>query len=227
MKHLKKIAMPHSWPLARKSGKLVSAPIPGPHSYNNSLPLGIIVRDILGYAKKMSEVKTIANNGKIMVNGKIVKEARFPVGLMDVLGFDDLGQYFRILFNNNGKLMLLKTEKENAKDNFFKVIGKTYLKKSKLQLNLYGGRNLIVDKDEYKVGDTLVMDGNRIKRHLKLEKGCHVYLTGGKKVGEVGVVDEIKTFEGIEDPRIIFKQGNERHETLREYAYVVDGVFEK
>ena len=55
------------------------------------------------------------------------------------------------------------------------------------------GRNIIVEKDDYKVGDTVVINitNLKIKESIKLEKGACAYLIGGKHIGQTGnIIDQ-------------------------------------
>ena len=77
---------------------------------------------------------------------------------------------------------------------------------------------MIVDKDTFKVGDTLHIDflNKKILEHLKLEKGNTIFLTGGRHIGNLGIVEDII------GSKIVYKiKSNDVHETLKEYAFVV------
>jgi len=89
--------------------------------------------------------------------------------------------------------------------------------KGKTQLNLFGGKNILVDKDVYKVGDSLLLDlaKTKIQDHLKLEKGHQIVLTGGKNIGEAGEISK------IEGRRVFYKGKKGVYETLKRYALVV------
>ena len=47
--HLKRLAMPRSWPLPRKTSIWVTRAAPGAHSLELCMPLNVVIRDILGY----------------------------------------------------------------------------------------------------------------------------------------------------------------------------------
>ena len=83
--HLKRLNMPRSWPLSRKTTTWIVRPLPGGHSLDMGMPLGPILRDVLGVAQTMREVRVILSTGQIKVDGRVVKETRRIVGLMDVL----------------------------------------------------------------------------------------------------------------------------------------------
>ena len=42
--HLKRIAVPKSWPIKRKENKWIARPMPGPHSLNHSISLNITAK---------------------------------------------------------------------------------------------------------------------------------------------------------------------------------------
>ncbi|MBW2977059.1 30S ribosomal protein S4e, partial [Candidatus Woesearchaeota archaeon] len=50
-KHLKRNFAPRNWKIKKKGMKFVTKPSPGPHKMNMSLPLNVIMRDILNCAK--------------------------------------------------------------------------------------------------------------------------------------------------------------------------------
>ena len=57
--HLKRLAMPRSWPLPRKTSVWVQKPDPCGHSIEKCMPMGIILRDIIGVAHNRREAKKI------------------------------------------------------------------------------------------------------------------------------------------------------------------------
>ena len=219
--HILRLAAPKSWPIKRKNLKYIAKPSPGPHKLENCITLNLILKDLLKYAETEREVKKILNSGKVLVNKLIRKDHRFPVGIIDTIEIPSLNEYYRLLFNKKGKFILKKILKEDAELKLSKIIGKTMIKNKKIQINLYDGGNIIVGKDEYKLGDTILTSNNEIKKHLKLEKGALIYLIGGKHVGSVGKIQDFHKVSRSQD-KIIFKIGNELHETSKEYAFVID-----
>ena len=153
MTHLKRINAPRSWPIERRIRKFVAKPLPGTHKLAESMPLGVILREMLRIGKEKREIKIILNNKSILIDNKIRKEFRFPVGIFDSLSIPKLNKHFRITYNKKGDLDLVEISKEDSEHKTCKIIGKTVLKKGKTQLNLSDGRNIIVDKDALKVRD--------------------------------------------------------------------------
>lgn len=215
-KHLKSLAAPKTWEIKRKNNVFTTRPNPG-RSLELSMPINLILRDMLHYAHTTKEVKKVLNSGKIFVNGKSVKDFKFPVGIMDYIEIPELKQIFLFYIGSKGKFMI-KSMKDKIET--YKIIGKTLLKNKKLQLNCLGGKNIIVDKDSYKVGDSIVLDKTKIKKHLKFEEGASVYLYGGKYIGYIGILEKI---HDVHNKHFIFvKVKNEKVETLKNYAFVIE-----
>lgn len=188
MSKLKRLAAPPFWPIEVKTKKYVVKPMPGPHSLKTSIPLGVLLRDILKYAETMKESKQILYNGVVKVDGKVRKEHSFPVGLMDIVEIDN--EIYRILANKKG-LYLKKIEKKEL-FKLARIEDKQYLKGTKLQLNLHDGKNMVVGKDEYKTGDVLVLDlNNKIKQTLKFNVNAVAMIISGRNIGEIVTIKKI------------------------------------
>ncbi|MEM3193440.1 MAG: S4 domain-containing protein, partial [Candidatus Bathyarchaeia archaeon] len=69
-RHLKREMTPTFWPIHRKKFVWALKPSPGPHPIERCIPLGVIVRDLLGLAETMREAKKIIAQGKILVDGR-------------------------------------------------------------------------------------------------------------------------------------------------------------
>jgi small subunit ribosomal protein S4e len=219
--HLKRLAAPRSWPIHRKKSRFIVKPSPGPNNNQIAMPLLVILRDLLHIVKDSRETKNILNDGKVLVNDIKVKDYRIPVGFMDILSVPEMKKNYTVLINNKGKLNIVEL-KDGSVLKIRKIVNKTILKKEKIQLNFNDGTNLLVDKHDYKVGDSVVVEKKKVKKHLKMEKGAMIFLTGGKHVGSFGVLEEIEGLDGMQESKIIFKEGKEKYDTLKKYAYVVD-----
>ncbi len=226
--HIKRLAMPNSWPLQRKGLKFITKPQPGMHSLKMGLALNSILKEILGYAKATREVKEILNNGMISVDGKIRKECKSSVGLMDVLKNEKTGECFRMLLNTKSKLYFLPIPKNEAETKPCKIIRKQLVKNKKdksknIQLTLHDGRNILTDKNEYKVADTLLIKipGGEIIKHWKLAKNAFALITEGKHTGDYGIIEEFVGEKSIEATKIVIKTKDKKYETLVNYAFVL------
>ncbi|MBI2138522.1 30S ribosomal protein S4e [Candidatus Woesearchaeota archaeon] len=210
--------MPTSWPFEKRKAVFITNPAPGPHAKANSIPLRLILRDMLHLTVTSNEAKKGLMQNTIMVDGIIRRDSRFPVGLFDSLVFKETSQSWRMLLNRDGKLHLYPVSAEEAGLKVAKITGKTLLKKGKVQLNLYDGKNLVVDKDSFKVGDSLLISVPelKIKDHLPLAVGSAIMLASGKHRGEAGTVVDI-----MKERAIVKNAKGEVVETLTRYLFVV------
>ncbi len=199
-RHLKTYPAPRFWPIKIKEREFVIRPNAGPHKMVNSMPLGLVLRDVLGYAKTVSEAKRLLAEGKVLVDGKVKTDYKLPIGLMDVIYLKPADAYYRVLPNSVNKLALMKITAEEAGFKLAKVAGKRLLKEKKMQLNLHDGHCVSVDISDpfnvdipYRLMDTVKVslpDG-QIQAHIPLEVGAYVSIIGGTKIGKFGTVKDL------------------------------------
>ena len=192
--HLKRLAMPRSWPLPRKTSVWVTRPSPGAHSLELCMPITLVVRDVLGMAKTAREVRFILHNELAQVDGRVVKDTRRGVGLMDVLSVGD--EHFRCVLDHNGRLRYRPISAAEASWKVCRIEGKTTIKGGQTQLNLHDGRNIIVDDPQaYSTGDSLKLNlpDQKILEHIRFGEGTRCFLIGGAHVGSTSEVKEYIT----------------------------------
>ena len=189
--HLKRLAMPRSWPLPRKTTIWVTRPTAGAHSLELCMPINLVIRDVLGFARSTREVRHILHNGLAMIDGRVCKETRRGVGLMDVLSLGD--NHYRCVLDHNGRLRYRPISADEAGWKVCRIEGKTTIKGGQTQLNLHDGRNIIVDDpSQYNTGDSLKLGlpEQTIVDHIRFGEGTRCYLIGGGHVGETADVKE-------------------------------------
>ncbi len=188
---LKRECAPDFWRIEKKSKTWAFSTSPGPHPMKASIPLGTILRDTLKVVETGAEAKKIIKKGKIMVDGKIRKDLKFPVGLMDVISIPETNKNYRMVLSEKG-LKLAGVESDEGKK-ICKITGKTSVA-GKTQLNLHDNRNILVDKDVYKTGESVVIEvpSQKILEHIKLETGCAAMISHGKNAGKIGRIKNAK-----------------------------------
>ncbi|RLJ09292.1 MAG: 30S ribosomal protein S4e [Candidatus Aenigmatarchaeota archaeon] len=193
MSHMKRLLAPKFWRVSKKENKFIVSPSPGPHPKKTCIPLKVLLRDILNYAENSLEVKKILNEGKVLVDKKPRKDPKFPTGLMDIVEIPETNQYFRVSVNKHG-LCLEEIDKSKANAKLCKITGKTIVNGGVTQLNLHDGRNVLVEKDVYKVGDSVLigLPDQKIIKHFKFEPGADALIVSGRNKGLKGKVKEIK-----------------------------------
>ncbi|MBI3032421.1 30S ribosomal protein S4e [Candidatus Woesearchaeota archaeon] len=216
--HLNRINAPRTWSIKRKENVFITRPDPSGHTLEECMPLNVIIKEFLGLAKTTKEVRDIVYNKEVMVDGKRRKRIAYGVGLFDIVEIPEINKAYRMLFNNKGKLVVQEIEAKEKHVKPRKIIKKTTLKKARMQLNFNDGCNIIVDKDNYNVGDVAIMNikENKITDHLTFEKGNYVYFTGGKQIGKYGRIEK------VEKEIIAFKTDEGMLlETAKEYAFII------
>jgi small subunit ribosomal protein S4e len=230
---LKRKPAPRFWPLHRKEFTWVVKPSPGPHSLQESVPLAVVLRDMLGFAQTRKEAKTIVSQGKIYVDGKIRREDSLPVSIMDVITIPDVDKNFRILPSAKG-LTLHLVDKEEASFKLCRIENKTVMKNGHVQLNLSDGSNISVkvadaknpQEDVYTTLDTLKigLPEKQISEHVKMKEASYGIITGGKNIGKHGKIVEIEktkakkrrnAFITIEDEK------GDRYQTILDFVFAI------
>jgi len=196
MGHQKRIAAPRSWKIKRKVSYWSVAPVPGPHPKGRSMPLLLLVRDMLKLADNSREAKRILNEGNVVVNGKVRKEHKFPIGIFDILSVPQLKAHYMVLLDKKSKLSLIEIDEEAASRKLCRVDGGTMIKAGKRQLNLHDGWNILPGErsEEIKTHDSLLISvpENEILQHFAYEAGNKAVVIGGKHSSETGEIEEIR-----------------------------------
>jgi len=197
-RRLKALAAPSFWPILRKEYKWTVKPRPGPHPAEYSLPLLLIVRNVLRYAKTAREARKLISQGHFKVDGRVRKDYKFPVGLMDIIEIVDTGERYRFIPYPITFFKLHPIPKDEPNIKPVRIENKTTVKGGHIQLNLQGGRNLLIRvkdprnpvEDKYKTLDTLVISvpEQKIVDHIPFSEGSLAIVFAGRNVGRVGII---------------------------------------
>jgi len=204
-RHLKRYAAPRVFQIPVKEHKWAVKPEPGPHPQDFCIPLGIVIRDLLGYAKTLREAKKILANREVLVDGRPRTSHKYPVGLMDVVEIPKAGERFRVVPHPVKQLTLHPISEEEAKFKLCMVKNKTTVNGGHIQLNLHDGSNILVRvsdprnpvEDVYKTKDVLKVSlpEREILDKLEFKEGALAVIIGGKNVGKVGRIEKIQVSE--------------------------------
>ncbi|MEE9593964.1 MAG: 30S ribosomal protein S4e [Candidatus Hydrothermarchaeales archaeon] len=229
--HLKRLAAPKTWKLARKETKFTAKPSPGPHSTTESITLLLVIREILGYAKTAREAKIILNERKVLVDGKVRTNPKFPVGLMDIIEIPTLKKAWIVLLDKGGKFTLVDVPQSRSKEKLCKIVNKSIVPGGNLQLNLHDGGNILLKitnprspkEDKYKTKDTLIFDiaKNKITGAIPFKAGSLALVTGGRHMGDIARIEEHKILRSPQSNIVVLSKDNEKFETIEDYVFVV------
>jgi small subunit ribosomal protein S4e len=219
-KHMKRMTAPRSWSVPKKTSYWIMKPRPGPHGIQNSVPIGTILRDMLHIADNTREARFMLSARGILVDGRVVADHKFPVGLMDVLTIKKTGQSYRMLMDYKGRLKLLPIDDNESGWKLARVDRKTTVPGGRTQITLHDGRNILLPKDQYKTGDVLKIEvpSQKVLKAYKLDKGSIALLTGGSHPGTLQTVDSYQIKRGSASNIVTFKEG---FSTVKENVFVV------
>jgi small subunit ribosomal protein S4e len=217
---MKRLTAPRSWPVPRKTNIWIAKPSPGPHGVEGSMPLVVVLRDMLGVADTAKEVKRILGDRQVLVDGRVVSDTGFPVGLMDVVSMPKAGLHYRMMIDRNGKFQLVKLPEGKQAWKLCRIEGKTTVPGGKTQLALHDGRSILVAKDSYKVGDVVKLEvpSQNILETYKLAKGSYAIITSGSNVGELEVIEEYMIQRTVAPNLVKFRDGKL---TVKDNVFVV------
>ena len=158
----------------RKASTWIASTRPGAHKKNAAVPLVVLLRDQLGLADTQKEAKYLVRKGSVVIDGRIVRDDTQAVGLFDIVSFPGVGKFYRIVFDDNGRLVPREVKKDSHK--IARIDKKTAVKKGKIQITLSDGRNVLVDKNDaskYSAGDSLKISlpEQKITEHCAYETG--------------------------------------------------------
>ena len=230
-RQLKREPAPGFWPIRRKERTWAPKTRPGPHSRERSLPLVIIIRDILEYARTAKEAIRIISAGKVRIDGVVRRDHRFPVGLMDVLQIEGAGQVFRILPRPNRGLTPTPISEKEAGFKLCKIVGKRSIESGKIQINLHDGRSMILPSQsprqktegEFAPGGAiqLGLPKQNMMRVVPFQTGALGLVIDGRNQGAFGKITTI-TLGTHARPKIVkIETANEAFDTPAEYVIPV------
>lgn len=190
----KRADVPAFWKISKKDKRYVVRTEPGPHPKSNSYPLLVLLRDVLKVAKTNKVITQVLLDGKITVDGKVVKSPRFPIGLMDVVEIPSISKAFRIVPYRGG-LEAVEIDGSEKTLKLCMVKRKSTLRGTKLAYGLHDGRVITPQGVKLGRGDscTIKLPGQEFQSSFELEKNSFALLTNGEKSGEVVTIEDLKS----------------------------------
>ena len=227
-KHLKRLPAPRHWPIKRKHGKFTTRVIPGPHPKEQCLTLAILLREVLGHAENMYEVKAILSGGQVFVDGRPRKDPRYPVGMMDVIEIKSSGERYRLVPKRRGGLRLVSIDEKEIGFKLSRIERKQMIPGGKLQLSLHDGRNLLLPDgskpSDFNTLDTLVISlpDQGLMESIQLEPNTYAIVTQGRNVGIEGKVIAVEKRIGAHASTVTLEDSEgTRFQTALDYVFVL------
>ena len=186
MSHLKRQNIPKNWPVPKKGSTFIV------RASSKGIPVLVLLRDVLKIARTRKEIKRAIFEKNILVCGKVINDEKKNMELFDVLTLVPSNKNYKLVLSEKGKYEA-KEIKESEKDKkISKIINKKVLKKKKVQLNLWDGRNYLTDL-KCSVNDSVIIDfkKNKIEKCLELKEKSKIFIIGGKHAGRQGTIGKI------------------------------------
>ncbi len=202
-KHMKRLAAPGHWQIKRKVRPFTIRANPGPHALHEGIPLGVVIRDMLQLTNTLNETRRAISQGHVKVDGRVRKDYKYQVGLMDVIEVEATKTRVRVVPDSRHLLQLFNIPKKEQNLKPCKITGKNTVAKGNIQLHLHDGRTILLPvkdpkakpKEKYSPGDTLLikLPDQTIQDHIPLKEGITAVITGGDHKGNVGKLVKIDT----------------------------------
>jgi small subunit ribosomal protein S4e len=206
-RHSKRLSAPIPYPIKRKHGVFTIKPYPTRGKAESSIPLGIIIREILGYAKTLSEIKKILARKVVKIDGKVRTDYKFGVGPMDIIEISPTDEYFRLTpYRGKRRLKLQPIPKKEVTSKLLRVQRKRTTRNNQIQLTFHDGGNYLINPEEEskipvdKISpkDSVIfnLESKEIEKHFPFAEGNIGLIMGGHNVGIKGKIREIETQTG-------------------------------
>lgn len=209
----------------RKSIKWLLAPSPGRHKKFESISAGVLLRDVLEIVQNAFEAKKLMNSGNLLVDGKVAKDVKLAIGLMDVLTIPAEKKSYRMSLDGQN-LVPKEVSGDAAVRKYLKVTGKNTIKGAKTQIAFHDGRVYLGDK-KIMTGDTCVFSLPEFKLagHIKFAPGARCLVTQGKHAGEIAQLDKVIERPGSHGSEVLLSGSSGQFVTVAKYLFVVDEKF--
>jgi len=224
--HLKRLRAPDSWHIPKKTTTFITKTAAGPHNAN-AMPIAVWLRDHMGFALNMKEVKQILGQRDVIVNGRPCRDPKMGIGIFDIISLPKAGKHYRILRDKKGRHKTIEIDAESAKSRLAKITNKTVVPGGRVQLNLRFGANVLADHT-YKSGDSIVLSLEpetrfKILDHFPFAVGNMAMVIGGKHSGKIARIAGIEKIPGSVPNRVILvdEKSGSRFETIDQYIYMV------
>src|SRR3990167_6598759 len=168
MTHLKRQSAPKTWPVPKKGTAYMVKPL---SNLKTTIPLTLILRDILRVCKNRREIKRAIQLRQIKVNSREVKDDKISISLFDIMEIIPSKKHYQVGLSEKGKFEINETKEQDSKTKVAKIINKKTLNGKKTQINLGDGQNFLSEM-KCRVNDSAVVNlkDRKIEKLLPLKE---------------------------------------------------------
>jgi small subunit ribosomal protein S4e len=189
-RHMKALNSPRYQFIERKAhGAYVAKPAPGRHKLDRCITLKLFAVKSAVVVNGMEAAKAI-KAGNLSVNGKIVKDPSYPIGMNDRIEVIPSKKTYVIGINERGQVSISALGKEEP--HIYRINGKYRAGGNTLMFRLHDGSSVNAKKAA-KVNDSIILGKERtIAEVVPLRVGAECVVIDGVHVGMKGKVTELK-----------------------------------
>ncbi len=217
-RHIKRLAAHRYLNVERKVNPYVLKQNAGRHTLSLSIAIATLIKEKLGFAKTADEARRILKAGSVEVNGKVIKDSRYPVGFGDIILFKPNSEKYSVGVGSKGVVDMKKVESDERQ--VLKVTGKYIAKSNKEMIRLHDG-TIHPSVKGVSVNDSVVLKGGKVGEVLKLEEGARCLVIKGVHTSEEGKVVQIKKGTALRDATVEISGKGGNTETLLDNIVVI------
>jgi small subunit ribosomal protein S4e len=207
-KSMKRVNAPKAWYLGKLRGVYATKPSAGPHKTRECIPLCVLLQQRLKYALNRDEARKIVKSGSkakgtgnIVVDGKVRRDPRFPLGCMDVVSIAKCNEHFRMLHDIRGRFQPHRIDAKEAGFKLCRVVTKQIGKSKVPHITTHDSRTIRFPHPDICINDVVKVNlsTGAIEQVLKFSNGSTVMLTGGNNIGRIGTLSSVERHPGTFD----------------------------
>ncbi len=211
-RHMKRLASPNYMAVGRKVATFVTKPNPGRHTLESSLALSTFIKEKLELARSTGEARKAIKGGRIEVNGRIIREPKYPIGFGDVIRIVPSDESYWVHVGKYGVFEAMKSNRK-IEQKALKVVGKYLARGGKLMLRLSNGNVMHTDQ-QVRVNDSVLLQGSKISGVIKFEKGAKCLVVKGIHAPEQGIIKQIDAGTAQREATVVIESKEGDFQTL-------------
>jgi len=134
----------------------------------------------------------------IKIDGKIRRDPRFPLGMMDVVTIEKTNENFRILLDTKGRFHPHRIDQKEAGFKLCKVIRKRIGKEKVPHIVTHDGRTIRYPHPDVQINDSLMYNFSTGETQgiVKFQNNAIVMIVGGNNIGRIGHLQSMEKHPG-------------------------------
>jgi small subunit ribosomal protein S4e len=161
----------------------------------------------------------------IKIDGKVRRDPRFPLGIMDVVTIDKTNENFRILLDTKGRFLPHRIDHKEAGFKLCKVLKKRIGKAKVPHIVTHDGRTIRYPHPDVAINDCVKINlsTGAIDGIVKFNNNAIVMITGGNNIGRIGTLTSLEKHPGsFEIAHITDKTGHKFSTRLQNVMVIGD-----